>query len=210
MRTIFLVMILLLLSEVAISQVSLGLKFAPTLSYGRIQLESDTEEAVSLGSGLRFIAGPTVDVALHENYIFHTGLYYVPRRVEMSIINTANNTRDESLFFLQYVQLPVGMKFYTNEVALDKKLYFHIGGNLEVLLNQKPAEEDFQTVVDFRPLDASIFFATGMEFRMGVNTRLYAGLGYQRGLFNTVSSSNVDQRLVIKNDLITIDFGIIF
>lgn len=198
----------------AYSQHRIGLKFSPTLSFNRIDDDSQSIDYSSNGIGTRFILGPTFDYFLGENYYISTGLFYAPKRSAISGIENAStgpSRRIDEIYNLQYLQIPATIKLYTNELALDTRLYFQLGGLLEIKIQDKIAESDVVLIERFRPYDFSALLGTGVEYRIGVNTVLYGGISYIRGLLNVASRQNSSfDRFTVKNDLISLDIGIMF
>ncbi len=207
-NTIFLVLSLLLVSSPAFSQFELGLQLSPSLSFNRID---DDEASVGLstnGVGGRIAASLIADFYLRENYYLHSGISFVPKRVG---IEDADNNIEES-YRLQYLQLPAAIKLYTNEVALDMRLYFLVGLTLDVKILEDELSDEVRYVQDFRPIDANVMVASGLEYRIGYSTTIYGGFSYRRGLVNVVKNQfepNVGN-IIIKSDMLSLDLGIKF
>ena len=151
------------------------------------------------------------DFSIGDNYYVSTGIYYTSKRAGLSVTNRNDNTVSTEVHSLQYVQLPVALKLYTNEVALDTRIYFLVGSQLEFNVNEKLKKGDSFYIRDFRALDMSVNLGAGIEMRAGVNTSFFAGLSYTRGLTNTISQqAPADSKIILKNDLFSLDFGIKF
>jgi len=204
---------------VAFSQHRVGLKFSPTLSFNRIDSDAETFNYSSNGIGTRFILGPTFDYFLGENYYISTGLFYAPKRAGITAIqnlpptSSAPSRRVDEIYNLQYLQIPATIKLYTNELALDTRLYFQLGGLLDIKISDRAAQVDEVLIDRFRPYDFSALLGTGVEYRIGVNTVLYGGISYIRGLLNVATRQTENpsfERFTLKNDLIALDLGIMF
>jgi hypothetical protein len=85
---------------------------------------------------------------------------------------------------VQYVQIPATLKLYTNEIALDKKLYFHFGPLIEVAVHNKETNQDVTIIEKFQPVDISLLFAAGLEIQLAPQTAMQLGFNYTRGLIN--------------------------
>jgi hypothetical protein len=195
------------------SQHRIGLKFSPTLSVNRIDSESDRIDYSSNGVGARFIFGPTFDYFLGENYYISTGLLYAPKRAGVSGIVNDTRRRVDERYNLQYLQIPATLKLFTNELALDTRLYFQLGGLLEFKISDRSAQTSIVLVDRFRNYDFSTLLGTGVEYRIGVNTVLYGGISYVRGLLNVATRQKDDpifDKFTLKNDLLALDLGIMF
>ncbi|MBV6645624.1 MAG: PorT family protein [Cyclobacteriaceae bacterium] len=199
--------------QLGFSQTKLGLKFSPVFANSRVEFLSDSADIENDGSAFRFSIGLVVDYPLTETYYFSTGLVVVPKRVGITVVGengfTPDNPREE--YNLQYLQVPISLKLYTNEIRPDMSIYFQVGGALEIKLNDKPLEEEYQLIEKFDPFDANVMLGAGVEYRAGINTILYGGLNYQRGLLNAVNSSpQLVDELIIRNTVFMIDLGVKF
>lgn len=208
MRKLVLVAVAILALQTAHAQSKIGLKFSPTLSTNRIIDEDNNHAFSSNGVGGRIIFGPIVDLFITDNYYFSTGLLYAPKRVGVTV-TPPSGVRIQESYKLQYLQLPATLKLYTNELALDTRVYFQLGGLFEVKINEK-AEEGNLFIEDFRPYDFGIHLGSGVEYRLGYNTLLFGGFFYNRGLVNIVSNTQDDVDVNIKNDLIGLEVGVKF
>src|SRR5690606_40223679 len=121
----YLVILTILVSiSYAEAQTELGLKISPLLSVNRA---TDDEESLNVsadGVGFRMSLGPIVDIYLKENYYVSTGLFYTPKRAGIVVNDAGISYKEEHK--LQYLQLLALLKLYTNELALDKRLYFQL------------------------------------------------------------------------------------
>lgn len=199
---------ILLLSVLgAEAQVKFGLKAAPTLSFNRVEDESDNYAFNPDGVGLRFQLGPIVDFEFKENHYFSTGLLFATKRVGVQIDDENTNFSSDEDYSLHYLQIPLTLKLFTEEVGLDKKLYFQVGGSLDI--KTKGIGEDLDFVQKFNFMDATALLAAGVEYGFGIDTKLFGGIIYQRGLFNVINESSADG-LKVQNDLLGLEFGITF
>jgi len=213
MRKNLLLILLLSLSFSAFSQFKIGFQFSPILSSNRIDFTSDNVDLETDGTGLKLATGPFVDIQLTDNYYFNVGVFYASKRVGIEVRDKANAVPpSKEEYDLQYVQIPVSMKLYTNEVSLDKRIYFQFGAALEFNVKEKPADASNVIVENFRLFDTSLLAGLGMEYQIGTTTMLFGGLSYHRGLVNVVSESvdGLGGDLAMKNDYISLDLGIKF
>ena len=193
----------------AAAQLDLGVKFSPLINYNRVNSASDTLAISSNGAALRFSLGLIADYGFQENYFFSSGLLYVTKRVKVKSNNESTNR--EETYNLQYLQIPITLKLLTNEIALDKRIYVQLGGNLDLNIDEKAEDTSNILVEDFRLLDFSLLLGTGVEMKLGVSTSFFAGISYTRGLINTVATQTpLDGDLDINNDYFGIDLGIKF
>lgn len=194
----------------AFGQATIGFTFSPLLSTNRVDYDRDTQnrDFTSNDTGLRFSGGPIVDIALTENYFVSTGALFISKRA--GVTGRENQMTREEVYNLQYVALPATLKLYTNEISIDTKVYFQFGGTFEFLVSQKEKNEDNIYVTDFGIFDSSLLFGIGAEYRAGFNTSLFGGFSYSRGLINSVDETTLENNLIIKNDLLSLNLGIKF
>ena len=204
------------ISTPVFSQVKLGLKFSPVIANSRIEFSSDSLNVENDGSSFRFALGLVADKQLTETYFLSTGLFVVPKRVGISVSPDAGGTQIKEEYFLQYLQIPISLKLFTNEIKPDLSIYFQVGGAFEIKLNDRPAEDDYANGYldeEFKGVDGNAMIGIGTEYRAGINTILFAGFTYQRGLFNSLKGTGpaaFNSDLVIRNNVFMIDLGVKF
>ncbi|MEM6359864.1 MAG: porin family protein [Bacteroidota bacterium] len=194
------------------AQFKLGIQFSPTLSTNRIEANSDSLNLDTDGTGLRMALGPIIDYQIKDNYYFSSGLLFVSKRVGVEATRVdGSGLPNRETYSLQYLQVPISLKLFTNEVSIDKKFYFQMGTTMEFAIDEKSKEDENFLIEDFALFDASLLLAFGLEYRLGVNTTLFGGFSYHRGLFNVVSDQvALDTDLKFKNDYLGLDMGIKF
>ncbi len=196
-----------------VAQPKLGLKFSPLLSTNNVETISDTLDIVKGGSAAKFGIGVIVDYAFSDTYTFSSGLIVVPKKVSVNIQGENGGTfpNASEAYNLQYLQIPLTLKLYTNEIAPDFNIFFQVGGAVEVKMDERPLEEGYILIDKFNPLDIMATIGAGVEYRVGVSTVLFGGFSFQRGLIDTVNETdprNLD--LTITNTVFSIDLGIKF
>lgn len=212
MRKLFLLFFALLFIQTAYAQSKIGIKFSPTLSTNRISFTTDEGYTVSSnGVGGRFIFGPVFDLFVTDNYYFSTGLLFAPKRIGISVTDRLAGSTANQVYNLQYLQLPASLKLFTNELALDTRVYFQIGGSLDVKIASNAQDDYAIRYIDrTRLFDFTVQLGTGVEYRLGYNTLLFGGFFYNRGLVNAVTRSHEGLDINVKNDLVGLDLGIKF
>ena len=207
MKRSFLLLCLMCLIYQAQAQTQIGFKVSPLLSVNRVASDDVNISATSDGVGFRASFGPIVDFFLMENYYFSTGLLYTPKRAGVTIREGGAEQSED--YKLQYLQLPATLKMFTNELALDTRLYFQVGGIPEVKIDEKETSGD-TFVRKFRAFDFSVMAGFGVEYRLGVSSTAFAGITYSRGLINSASKKFDNHDFKLKHDLISLDFGMKF
>jgi len=210
MKRLLLVFLVSLVSISANSQVTVGLKLAPALSFNRMSTEELNHQFDPNGLGGRFIFGPVFDYYLGENYDFHTGVLFVPKRVGITYFDELQDTTWSENYKLQYIQIPVSLKMYTDEVSSGKKIYFVVGGVLDFKIFEEAEDPAFILVDQFRFADISALLGAGLQKRIGSGTLLEMGFSYYRGLGNVAKQRYSNLKYNVKNDLLAIDVTIKF
>ena len=131
MTKLFNLILFLLLSLGTFAQIEFGIQLSPTLSTTRINEKTEVLDISNFGSGIRFNAGPIVDIYVKDNVAVSTGLFYAVKRAGLTA-DPLDATEDQDIVVnTQYLQLPVALKLFTQEIAAGTKLYFTLGGSLD-------------------------------------------------------------------------------
>ncbi len=211
MRNLILAGLLFVVCHQGMAQIQMGFKLSPLLSMNRVDIETDAALVDSDGSGTRFSFGPVADFSLNgnENYHISTGFWLTSKRAGISYNDGTN--RVTQAYSLQYIQIPATLKFYTNEVGLDKRIFFQFGPTLDFKVSEKLKDGDksIRVVDDFRFFDMTMFVAVGLEYQMGNTTRVFGGISYSRGLINAAKNALSDD-IIYKNDYIGLELGVMF
>ena len=195
------------------SQTKLGLKFSPLFSSHKISLKSDLLEVSQGKIATRMSIGLIVDHPLTDTYFLSSGLIYLPKRVSINLVEEGSGTAPKNPFEsydLNYLQVPLSLKLFTNEIAPDISLFFQIGLALEFKIFEQELNEDYEFISKFKFFDTAAIIGTGIEYRLGINTLFFAGISLQRGLINIINQTNPDYPLVIRNQIVSIDLGMKF
>lgn len=208
MKKLFVTAILIISVVSVQAQVRFGFKAAPQVAFNRLLTSGDTYDFEGNGSSLKLLLGPTFDIPFRENHFFSTGLWFSSKQAAFKVTNqTTGNSTSES-HDLQYLQLPITLKLFTEEIGLDKKIYFQFGSTADFRLQGILDNDGLLGQVDF--MDFTALLASGMEYRLGVNTRLYAGFYYNRGFLNAVNKTSVNEDWRMNNDTIGLEMGVTF
>ncbi|MCK5703283.1 MAG: PorT family protein [Cyclobacteriaceae bacterium] len=203
--------LVILVINASYAQTKLGLKLTSSIISQRISHSHDSIE-ISNGSNT-FIPAVTLfaDMPLSKNYFFSTGIGYISKRINLKVNGFDDQLSQTKSYTVQYIQLPATLKLYTNEIALDKKLYFQFGPLIEIAVHNKENNQNLQVISQISPIDITLLFGVGMEIQLAPQTAMQIGINYSRGLFNFAYTSDLpDSNLIIKNDLYGIDIAIKF
>lgn len=216
MKKLLLLVSLIFISSGAFAQVKFGLRFAPNLAVNRVQGQNALAASTAAGPTIRYSFGGVADFFFAPNYAFSTGLWFTTKRAGLKYSSTNNGVDDQLRngetykINLQYIQVPVSMKFYTNEVATDIRLYFQLGGTIDARIAEKRKEgnlEDSRSLI--RPVDIGALLGSGAEWVLGENTIVFGGINYNRGLINQLKNKAAED-IRLNNDLISIEVGLKF
>jgi hypothetical protein len=179
----------------------LGLRFAPGLSMTRVQdiNSSDFIKVTNGASKFRFSGGLAGDFYFARNYAFYSGFWYTAQNAGIKVDFDSSGTAEsmETAVNIQTIQIPVSLKFFTNEVATDAKLYFVVGGSgslhiKKIETNQIAKINSSRIKVSNAPDaytlgDLGLLLGGGIEYRLGDATSVFGGITYSRGLTNIAS-----------------------
>lgn len=204
-------------------KIEMGFRFAPIISANAIEAENVFDGTVNNGAGIRMSIGPYADLFFAENYAFSTGLFYTVKRA--SVLTQKNFPKEtgvssEGTYNLQYIQIPLTVKLFANELIEDTRLYVQFGGQAEIKIAEKPLEKNTNALYRyylsssasgqvprlFSFADFGMLLGVGAEHEIGGGLRLLAGLSYNRGLTDVMR----DKSISLKNNVFTIDFGVKF
>lgn len=188
----------------------IGIKLAPTLSNVRTSVADGGTGLERDGSAVKFLLGAFVDMPFKENYYFHAGVNFASKATKITAQNGVSSARVEE-YDHEYLQVPLLLKLYTNELMLDTRVYFNFGVIPEIRLNSANEEPGNLLITEFSDFDLAGNFGGGVERSIGVNTRIFAGLNYNIGFLNTVKTqSTAYNDFTIKSNLFSLEIGIKF
>ncbi|PTX22845.1 outer membrane protein with beta-barrel domain [Pontibacter mucosus] len=223
MKKITLLMLFLCLGFTSMAQVEIGLQLSPTISGNRFVAE-DRYNFEKENSKLRLGVGVVVDYFFAQNYAFSTGLMYRSKGSEIAY-NYTREHGDGSTerisgkddISIQYIQLPLTLKLFTNEVAPGTILYFQVGGALNTKVaaqvNNKKVIDGDKVIKRFNIFETDAILGGGVEFELGQSTKIFGGLTYHRGLTNIddhYKKKLGDKNISVKNNGVSVDFGLKF
>ncbi|MDW3208659.1 MAG: porin family protein [Reichenbachiella sp.] len=210
MKKIILASFLIVVSFFTYAQPKLGLMVGTGISMNRVKYVDDSFGDITKdGSAFKFKFGLEADFMVSETYAFSTGLIFAPKRAGYTIHPEGGTPYTED-YKVHYLQLPVTLKLFTSELQPDLKAFFQIGFKGEIKLFNEPFEEDYTLIDEFRFFDCSFTGGVGVEYGAGVNTIIYGGIFYDRGLVNIVKSTIATNDLTTKMDMLDLRVGLKF
>jgi hypothetical protein len=227
MKKILLTIAALAVAPAAFAQVEIGLKVSPSISYLRTGSPSATSFQGE-SSKFSFGGGIFMDYFFGQNYAFNTGLFLTGKGGTISYTDPksaiASPVRVEQKIAMQYLELPLTIKLFTNEVAPDTRVYFQVGGSLAVPVQTRiNGEKNYIDAYDGNnetsagshvfDIDANLIGAVGAEYQLGQSTKFLAGISYHHGLVDTdryFQKTRKFSDVSIKNSVFSLDLGLKF
>lgn len=218
MRKLSLLVLFLTFGFTAMAQIEIGLQVSPTIAGNRFIAENRynfNNESNTLRLGVGVIA----DYFFAQNYAFSTGLHYRSKGgdISYSYNNGSETISGQDDISVQYLEVPISLKLFTNEVAPGAILYFQVGGSLNTKVaaqvNEQKVINGEKIIKRFNIFEADAILGAGAEFQMGQSTKLFAGFTYHRGLSDIDDYYEEllgDGNISLKNSSVSLDFGVKF
>ena len=216
-------------------KLKMGFKFSPGFIINYVDASKNFKTFASNGADIRLSLGPVVDMYITDKYAFSTGLWYTVKSINYAIsgnfydnelFKTTPLTTDEirgtkANFNLQYLQIPITMKIFSDQILQDTPLFLQFGGTLDLKIAEKALDKSRNALFQYQERLASsqsIFSLGDIGLLLGIGGEkslnrggdaIFFGIQYQRGL----SEINRDRSfgdLVTKNGAFYLDFGIKF
>ncbi len=209
MKIFTVAMLVILVNNAAGAQTKLGIKVTPSVISQRITNLTDTSGVKPSNARVSIPMMAIADICIGKNYYFATGVGFISRRMRFE---KTYATGDETIDLrVQYLQIPTTLKLFTDEVALDKRLYFQFGPVVEFKLHEKIVQGSLPE--DFAPGGGNVtmLYAIGMNILVSPNTAIEFGLNYSRGLINIFEYTGMNEEIAnARSDLFGIDITVKF
>ncbi len=195
------------------AQGQLGIQLSPSIAFNSVYTSPNNAGLSSAGASLKFKLGVIYDHPIRDNYYVSTGLLFVSQQA--SIKKKTPSPVIKENHHLQYLQVPILLKLYTSEIALDTRVYTKFGVIGQFKLNHATNLEEGKAplVEKFRFWGASVLIGVGVEYDTSLSTSLFGGISYQYGLTNVIKEQKESfamPKAICHNDLISIDLGVRF
>lgn len=203
--------------------IEMGIRFAPSLNLNTAEGLGNYAGFLANGSAVRMSVGPSLDYFFFKNrYAFSSGLWYTIKRSGFQMPGSFGESRfspgapyKESLYNLQYLQVPVTVKMFANNIAPNIRLYIQTGGLLSLKLAERALQQERNGLYlaesggDRRQYgfgDVELLLGTGVQYKINDTNAFNLGLSYQRGLLDVARGG----QLVSKNRVVSLDLGFKF
>lgn len=194
----------------------LGIVLAPSFSVSRVYADPNNTDFSPAGISLRYKLGLIYDVCvLRDNYFISTGLMYSNQHLALKNQSILPNVQEKHA--LQYLQVPVLLKLYTDEFQLDTRAYVTLGVITQVRLSVRNVkligERRAPFIQSFHPWSMAWTLGTGIEYATSVSTNVFVGLSYQGGVRSIIATSEqlpFSTKTLGYTDLWSINLGVRF
>lgn len=203
--------------------IEMGIRFAPSLHLNTAEGYGTYAGFQDNGAGVRMSIGPTLDYFFFKDrYAFSTGLWYTIKRSGFQMPGSFGDTRPvsgipfkESIYNLQYLQVPATVKLFANNIAPNVRLYLQTGGLLSLKLAEKALQTERNGLYqaesggDRRQYgfgDIELLLGTGVQYKINQTNAFNIGVTYQRGLINVARAN----QLISKSRVVSLDLGFKF
>ena len=202
------------------SGLEIGLKVSPAISYNRFNAPSSFDFK-SENAKFRGSLGIVLDYFFGDNYAFSTGLEYAAKggKISYKPAPSIADIRAIDELNVQYLQLPVTIKLFTNEVATDTRIYFQLGTSLNARISSKingdnfyGPNNDIKANKRYNFFDADAILGAGAEWQLGANTKIFGGFSYHRGLIDIdrFYEKTVNKDVTVRHNTFALDLGLKF
>lgn len=183
-------------------------------------MHPDKSTVSNEGAVLGLLTGIEADFFFAENYAFSTGLFLNQTGGRLAYSDTISLRTSESevsivpgntvKYGFQYLGIPLGLKLRTVEVGYST-FWLHAG--LTPMFNLKTRLTDELGLMDRAVsskeatfINMNYFIRAGVDYSLGGNTALKAGLGYGQGILDATSFSS-DK---VTTNSFTLILGVVF
>ncbi len=203
----------------------MSFRVAPGFSFNSAEGTGAYSQFQPNGLGVRLSLGPSLDYFFYKDrYAFSTGLWYTVNRSSFLVPGSFGQDRFrpglppvESVYNLQYLQIPLTVKLYANELGPSLRGYIQCGGLLSIKLAEKALDQPTNPLYrqataagtyerQYGFMDVGVLLGAGVQYKINDVNALNLGLSYQRGLVNVVR----ENALVSRSGTVALELGFKF
>lgn len=175
-----------------------GIKIAPNIGW----MNPDSKNYDNKGSDVGFSWGFIAEFHLMENYVVNTGfnISYLNATLEYTEEVEGEIGLLNRSYRLKYVEIPLTLKMKTKNfdgISYFGMVGFGAGFRLSAKANDKfvpdagtQINEENDISDDIKSVRASLIMGVGLEYAMGGDTKLLAGLNFNNGINDILSNQN--------------------
>ncbi len=201
-------------------RISFGLHFDPVISWFGSNIRQTSNDGARPGFNL----GMTFNKYFGSNYAFSTGISLIgaggrltsvdTTRMEFSNFQSVVFPGDPVIYKIQYLSIPLGLKFQTNEigyisyfanVGIDPKV--RVGGKADIPaidIEGENAEDELKL------FNLSWHITAGIEYSLGGTTSLVAGLNFENNFLDITKDNNSQLKDKVTHKMLSVRLGINF
>lgn len=189
----------------------LGIAAHPTFGYLKINGENANVKSDGLRAGFSY--GLLGDFAFADNYTFSTGLSLTT--INGQTVTTTATPQINSIYKLQYIEIPLKLKLFTNlknemrfygEVGLGNGINVGAKSDIKYADNSMPEKKDVNISDNIAAYRGSIIIGGGAEFTLSGKTKASAGLAFNNGFTNIQTVNGVS----LKNSYLGLNLAVFF
>jgi hypothetical protein len=186
--------ILLFQVQVFAQKLSISVVFDPQVTW----MKCDSRYVENEGARFGFNTGLLLDAYFAENYAFSTGAFIWRTGGKLELVDPGGFNDPSGFdtlaqgttinYKLQYISVPLSLKLKSNQIGYNT-FFTHLGINIHMnirALAEVPgmniSDEDVAEEIQF--FMSSYFFGGGLEYSLGGNTALMAGLYFENGFMD--------------------------
>ncbi len=203
--------------------IEMSIRFAPSLNMNTADGTGNYAGFLPNGTGVRMSVGPVLDYFFFKDrYAFSTGLWYTIKRSGFQMPSSFGSSRftpgapeKESIYNLQYLQIPATVKMVANNISPNVRLYVQTGGLLSLKLAERALQQERNGLYlaesgggrrQYSFGDIELLLGTGVQYKINDTNAFNLGLSYQRGLLNVARADQLQS----KNRVVSLDLGFKF
>jgi Outer membrane protein beta-barrel domain len=205
--------------------IEMTFRVAPSVSFNTVEGSGVYGQFDANGIGIRMSVGPSLDYFFFKDrYAFSSGLWYTIKRSAYTMPGSFGQERlnpglpvTESVYNLQYLQVPLTVKMFANNLGPNLRGYVQCGGLMDIKLAEKPLDKTTNALYKYAMrggdyerqytlLDLGVLLGAGVQYKINPTNALNLGLSYQRGLTSVMRNANLDSR----NNTIAVEMGFKF
>ncbi len=216
-------------------KLKIGFKFSPGFIINSVDASKNFRTFYAKGVNVRLSTGPVFEMYITDKYAFSTGLWYTVKSVNYTmhgsfydneLFKNTPLTKDEirgteSNFDLQYLQIPLTMKIFSDQIVQDIPLFLQFGGTLDLKIAEKALDKSRNALFQYQQRLAtsqSVFALGDVGLLLGIGGEklinrggdaFFFGIQYQRGL-TEINRTRSFADLATKNGAFYLDFGVKF
>ncbi|TAF44117.1 MAG: PorT family protein [Sphingobacteriales bacterium] len=187
----------------------LGIAAHPTFGYLKINGENAAVKSDGLRAGFSY--GLLGDFAFADNYTFSTGILLTTLNGQSITVNNPIETK--TIYKLQYIEIPLKLKLFTNQKN-DMRFYgevglgngINIGAKNDVKSSNNTEQKDVNISSSIAAYRGSVIIGGGAEFAISGKTKASAGLAFNNGFTNIQNTAGV----TTKNTYIGLNLAVFF